>query len=81
LILACLLISNCCDNTASWKKAQKIAKKALANSNVDSSGEEPDDLQTARQAKRPRIKSSLAEFPEYSETEADSKFYAIKHIL
>ena len=70
-----------CDNTDSWKRAQKTAKKALANSNIDSSCEsskEPDGLHSAqKQAKRPRIKSSLAEFPDYSETEADSKFLAI----
>jgi hypothetical protein len=51
-----------------------------ATSNVDSSGSADEDSDSAPPEKRPRNKSSLEEFPDYSDnTDTDSKFVYIKH--
>ena len=71
-LFTCTFFCSFCGISASLKRAQRIAKRALASSNVDTSESSDDDSFPA--AKRPRNKSSLEEFPDYSDTDIDSKF-------
>lgn len=62
-------------------KAQKFARRALATSNIES-GEESDN-DSVRPRKRACIRSSLEEFPDYSETESmftDLFYLAVKRL-
>jgi hypothetical protein len=74
-----MFLNSFCDIAATLKRAHKIAKRALATSNVDSSGSADEDSDSAPREKRPRNKTSLEEFPDYSDNDTDSKFVYIKH--
>ncbi|XP_046858456.1 uncharacterized protein LOC124451895 [Xenia sp. Carnegie-2017] len=53
--------------TDNFKSAQKFARRAIATSNIESDDESIND----KPRKRPRLKRSMEEFPDYSDIEND----------